>query len=115
MAPAEGNGDGLIAVEVLYAPAAGQIDHCALRLPSHSTVQDAISASGLLQRHQLAWVDVVAGVWGRVQPLTQRLRERDRVELYRPLQVDPKESRRLRYRGSARKAKQPAKAGLPKA
>ena len=26
------------------------------------------------------------------------LRERDRVEVYRPLQVDPKEARRLRYR-----------------
>jgi putative ubiquitin-RnfH superfamily antitoxin RatB of RatAB toxin-antitoxin module len=27
------------------------------------------------------------------------LRNRDRVELYRPLKVDPKEARRQRYRG----------------
>ena len=33
------------------------------------------------------------------------LRERDRVEIYRALQVDPKEARRLRYRKSGSKAR----------
>jgi putative ubiquitin-RnfH superfamily antitoxin RatB of RatAB toxin-antitoxin module len=41
---------------------------------------------------------VSVGLWGREVPLSTRLRDRDRVELYRPLQVDPKEARRLRYR-----------------
>jgi hypothetical protein len=38
------------------------------------------------------------GVWGRLRPLDACLRERDRIEVYRPLTVDPKEARRLRYR-----------------
>ena len=38
------------------------------------------------------------GVWGRKQALRDALRDRDRVEVYRPLKVDPKEARRLRYR-----------------
>jgi len=37
-----------------------------------------------------------------VKPLEAPLRERDRVEIYRPLQVDPKEARRLRYRKDRR-------------
>lgn len=37
------------------------------------------------------------GIWGRVRPLSTLLRERDRIEVYRPLTVDPKEARRLRY------------------
>ena len=45
------------------------------------------------------------GIWGRARPLDTPLRERDRVEVYRPLQVDPKEARRLRYRKQGRKAK----------
>ena len=37
------------------------------------------------------------GIWGRVRPLETPLRERDRIEVYRPLTVDPMEARRLRY------------------
>lgn len=86
-------------IEVLYAPGPGQVDRVELDLPEGSTVQDALEASGLLARHpQLRGDALVVGVWGRVQPLAARLRERDRVEIYRPLTVDPKEARRLRYR-----------------
>jgi uncharacterized protein len=49
---------------------------------------------------------VEAGIWGRKLPLHTLLRERDRVELYRALRVDPKEARRLRYK----RAKGPAAA-----
>lgn len=37
------------------------------------------------------------GIWGRARPLDTVLRERDRIEVYRPLTVDPKEARRQRY------------------
>jgi hypothetical protein len=47
---------------------------------------------------------MVIGVWGRKQPLDAALRDRDRVELYRPLQVDPKEARRLRYKRTRQQA-----------
>lgn len=96
MAPAEGT--PRLAIEVVYSPAAGQVDHVELALPPGATVHDAVLASGVLERHPSA-ADAELGVWGRLAPAQQPLRDRDRVELYRPLTVDPKEARRLRYRG----------------
>ena len=92
-------GTGLtVPVEVAYSPAAGQVDLTALSLAPGSTVADALRASGVLVRHDLNEPTLRVGIWGREQPLTTVLRARDRVEVYRPLQVDPKEARRLRYR-----------------
>ncbi len=87
-------------VEVLYCPAPGVADCVALQLPPGSCLQDAVDASGLCLRHALDAATLRAGIWGRVQPSQTLLRDRDRVELYRPLRVDPKEARRLRYKRS---------------
>ncbi len=106
MAPAES-----IVVVVAFCPAPGQVDQVSLHLPRGSTLQQALLASGVLQRQGLQLQQVQAGVWGRVQSLDAVLRERDRVELYRPLQVDPKEARRLRY-GRHKAAVQARKARL---
>jgi hypothetical protein len=95
MGPAD---SGLLRVEVLYCPSPGQCDRVSLGLAPGASVGDALRASGLVERHGLAPGSLVAGVWGRKQPLETVLRDRDRVELYRPLQVDPKEARRLRYK-----------------
>jgi putative ubiquitin-RnfH superfamily antitoxin RatB of RatAB toxin-antitoxin module len=92
MAPAEG-----VLVEVLYCAGPGQVDAVSLTLPAGSTVAEAVAASGLLQRHGLA-AGIPCGIWGKVRPAETVLRARDRVELYRPLTVDPKEARRLRYK-----------------
>lgn len=87
-------------VEVAYSPAPGEMDLSVLELPAGSTVAQALQASGLLLRHpEIVGQGLQAGVWGRRQPLEAALRDRDRVEVYRPLRVDPKEARRQRYRG----------------
>lgn len=97
-APAEA-GAGL-AVEVVYGAAPHQVDQVRLRLPAGATVADALQASGVLQRHGLTLGagGVSVAVWGRSCGPGQVLREQDRVEVLRPLQVDPKEARRQRYR-----------------
>ncbi len=95
MGPAETR---TLRIEVVYCPQPGHTDRVSLELPEGSTLRDALSASGLCQRHALQEGTLLFGVWGRVQPPDRTLRERDRVELYRPLQVDPKEARRLRYK-----------------
>ena len=95
MAPAEAQA---LQVEVVYCPTPGRCDRVSLRLPEGACVGDAIAASGLCERHGLAASAIETGVWGRKQPLQAQLRDRDRVEMYRPLQVDPKEARRLRYK-----------------
>jgi len=95
MAPAEG-GTGL-RVEVVYCPRPGVTDRVALTLPAGARVADALLASGLAQRHELPVVGLHLGVWCRACEPGTLLRDRDRVEIYRPLTVDPKEARRLRY------------------
>lgn len=94
--------EAALQIEVVYCPAPEQCERVSLRLAEGACVGDALAASGLCERHGLAAAALEIGVWGRKQPLQTRLRDRDRVELYRPLQVDPKEARRLRYQRARR-------------
>jgi putative ubiquitin-RnfH superfamily antitoxin RatB of RatAB toxin-antitoxin module len=86
-----------LGVDVVYCPAPGEADCVTLILPAGSTAAQALHASGVLGRHGLATVDFRVGVWSRVCEPGTVLRDRDRVEVYRPLTVDPKEARRQRY------------------
>ncbi len=90
------------AVEVIYCPRPGQVDGVVLDLAEGATLRDALNASGLLLRHALLLEGLRAGVWCREKPLDTVLRDRDRVEIYRPLTVDPKEARRQRYKRHGR-------------
>lgn len=103
MARAEG---ATVRVEVVYCPRPGEVDSTELVLPAGATVGDAVARSGLAARHAAISLDqMLVGIWGRRCGREQALREGDRVELYRPLTVDPKEARRLRYRGQRSKAR----------
>jgi putative ubiquitin-RnfH superfamily antitoxin RatB of RatAB toxin-antitoxin module len=91
-------------VEVIYALPLRQ-EAIALELPAGATVQQALAASGLLAAHPELDLRVVqVGVWGRSTTLDALLEDGDRVEIYRPLQADPKEVRRRR---AARKREKP--------
>jgi uncharacterized protein len=88
-----------IDIEVAYAAAPHRVIRVVLRLPVGSTLADALRASGIGAGMAADELNALtAGVWGRVAGADTRLRQGDRVELYRPLKVDPKEARRLRYR-----------------
>ena len=93
MAPAE-----LLRVEVVYCPQPGTAQVVSLSLPTGTTLADAVQQSGLVAQHGLAPETVKVGVWSRVKDMQTVLRDLDRVEIYRPLQVDPKEARRQRYK-----------------
>jgi len=88
----------VLGVEVVFSAQAGHLDLVALRLGAGAVVSDALAASGLLALHGLQADQIHVGIWGKVKDLATPLRDRDRVEIYRPLQVDPKEARRQRYR-----------------
>jgi len=88
----------LLRIEVVYCPRPGVTDAVNLRLPAPATVAAALRASGLLDRHGLDEGALRVGVWCRTRELDSLLRDLDRVEIYRPLTVDPKEARRLRYK-----------------
>ena len=85
-------------VEVVYCPEKGVVDRVELNLTEGATLDDALRASGVLDRHRIDIDTVRKGVWSKARPGDTALRERDRCEVYRPLTVDPKEARRLRYR-----------------
>ena len=81
-------------IEVVYALPQRQ-ERVLLDLEPGSTVLDAIQASGLLQRSPEIKLGRT-GVWGQPVSPDARLRDLDRVEIYRPLTADPKEIRRKR-------------------
>lgn len=85
-----------IAVEVAHARADAQT-LVALELDEDATLEQAIAASGILALYPEIDLRVNAvGVFGEPAALDRPLRDRDRVEIYRPLLADPKESRRRR-------------------
>ncbi len=73
-----------------------------LSLPAGATLQHAIKSSGLLQQYpDIDLASQKAGIFGKVKPAETVLRDGDRVEVYRPLQADPKETRRRRAKHKA--------------
>ena len=66
-----------------------------LQLPEPATVAEAVARSGLLQQFpELGDRPLACAIFGRAVADSHLLRADDRVEILRPLQVDPKESRR---------------------
>ncbi len=83
-------------VEVVYALPQRQ-ELVKLTLPAGSTLQQAVEASGLLQRYpEIDLAKLKLGVYGKLSKPDALLRDRDRVEVYRPLIADPKEVRKKR-------------------
>ena len=85
-----------IQVEVLYAlPDAQPLLH--VRLAAGATVSDAIHASGVLENFtDIHLAKNKVGIFSRLVKLDEVVRDKDRVEIYRPLIADPKEVRRKR-------------------
>jgi putative ubiquitin-RnfH superfamily antitoxin RatB of RatAB toxin-antitoxin module len=88
-----------IEVTVVYSPAPRQVLEWHVNLPAGATVRQAVLASGLPDACPgLALEETAPGVWGRKVGWNRPLRDRDRVEIYRPLTVDPKVARQERFR-----------------
>lgn len=84
-----------INIEVIYALPERQ-ELISLRLPEGSTVQQALEASGLLEKHGIDVATGKFGIFGKLSKADAVLRDKDRVEIYRPLIADPKEVRKAR-------------------
>lgn len=85
-----------IGVQVCYAKPDVQILRN-LAVPAGTTVVDAIRRSGVLgDAPEIDLTVCQVGIFGKLKSLDTTLRDRDRVEIYRPLVADPKESRRRR-------------------
>lgn len=86
----------LIHVQVCYASALREYFR-ELTVEQGTTIEQAIMQSGVMQ--DVPGIDLAVqpvGLYGKKHALETVLRERDRIEIYRPLVADPKESRRRR-------------------
>ena len=85
-------------VELVWSPQAGDVQHRWLDVEEGASVETALQGcADFMAAYAQPLGELRIGIWGRVRPLDTRLRERDRIEVYRPLTVDPKEARRQRY------------------
>ncbi|MDT8999202.1 RnfH family protein [Paucibacter sp. APW11] len=90
-----------ISVELVWSPRRGDVRRCVLSLPLGATIESALRGCGEFgASNELPLEQLRIGVWGRQQALHHALRDRDRIEVYRALTVDPKEARRQRYRAT---------------
>jgi len=86
----------LIRVEVVYALPTKQ-ELLAVKVTPGTTVRQAIEASGILEKYpEIDLARNKLGVFAKLTKPDAVLRDRDRVEIYRPLIADPKEVRKQR-------------------
>ncbi len=107
MAPPDPGSAGALQVLVVYALPGRQWE-VAVRLAPGATAADAVERSGLCrQLPQLQGAALDLGIFNRPCAADTPLRDGDRVEIYRPLLLDPKAARHLRV---ARKRRAAARA-----
>lgn len=83
-------------IEVVYALPQVQT-LLTVAVPSGCTVEQGIRLSGILEKHpEIDLASNKVGIFGKLTKLDAALREKDRIEIYRPLIADPKEVRRKR-------------------
>lgn len=88
--------DNDIKVEVAYATPQTQLI-IPFFVAAGTTVAEAIRQSGILEKFpEIDAESSKVGIFGKAVKKTDTLHEGDRVEIYRPLIADPKESRRRR-------------------
>lgn len=85
-----------ISIEVAFAtPDQQQVVR--LSVPEGTTLAQAVERSGLAAMFgNFNLAELKKGVWNQVKPDDYQVQDGDRVEVYRPLIIDPKEARRRR-------------------
>jgi len=95
-----------LAIEVVYGtPTRQEIINCVVDIDT--TIEQAILSSGIIE--EFPEIDLAVnnvGIWNRAAKLTDKVKDLDRIEVYRPLLADPKEVRKRR----AEKAKEEGRA-----
>lgn len=93
----------LIKVEVVYAlPEVQRI--FTLEVELGSSIENVIDRSGIVETFpEIDLTKQSVGIFSQKKKLSDLVKEGDRIEIYRPLLIDPKEARRLRERKASKK------------
>lgn len=87
-----------VAISVVYSPAPRQTRQWQLMVPEGTTASQALVQLGVAQEFpELAHNPLKLGIWGKRCGAHHALKDNDRIEIYRPLRVDPKVARRERF------------------
>jgi putative ubiquitin-RnfH superfamily antitoxin RatB of RatAB toxin-antitoxin module len=90
--------DDRLPVEVVLATAQRQV-LLTVNVEEGASVADVVASSGIQSKFpDLAVADMAVGIWGKPVSRDSSVNAGDRVELYRPLEIDPREARRQRAR-----------------
>ncbi|MBU4423379.1 MAG: RnfH family protein [Gammaproteobacteria bacterium] len=92
-----GDEGGALQITVVVCTAPRSIGEWTLHLPAGATVAEALKACEVTSLLPQGGTCAVVGIWGRQVALDCTLAPGDRVEVYRPLKVDPKVARRERF------------------
>lgn len=88
-------------IEVVYAPKSSKQVLVELLVSPKTTVLDAIIASNIPSHFPEIDLDLQKiGIFGKLVFLHQAVHEGDRIEIYRPLEIDPRQARRLRVKSA---------------
>lgn len=82
-------------VDIVYAPLNAPIIHLHLDVRDNATVLEVLQQSGLLESHpEIQQLSV--GIFSKLVDYSTKISVGDRIEIYRPLLIDPMEKRRQR-------------------
>lgn len=85
----------MISVEIVYANKEKQ-RRLNIKIPENYTVKQAIEASGILKEFsEISLEEQPVGIFSQKISLSDNLKSGDRIEIYRPLIIDPMSKRRL--------------------
>jgi putative ubiquitin-RnfH superfamily antitoxin RatB of RatAB toxin-antitoxin module len=84
-------------ITLVYSPAPRQVREWVVDFEPGTTVIQALLACSIFKEYPELANKPTTGIWGRKVRLNQPLADKDRIEIYRPLRVDPKTARRVRF------------------
>ncbi|MCW5589018.1 MAG: RnfH family protein [Legionellales bacterium] len=88
----------MINIEIVYDNVERQ-EFIGLKIPAGTTAEEAIIQSGIIERFpELSLATLCVGIFSKKINLNHVLQSGDRIEIYRPLLIDPKQARRVRAR-----------------
>ncbi|MBA3537536.1 MAG: RnfH family protein [Tatlockia sp.] len=85
----------MVQVELVFIPAEGPIVHLHLSVEPGATVADVLETSGIFKTNPEV-KKLPVGIFSKQVALDSQIKSGDRIEIYRPLSLDPMEKRRQR-------------------
>jgi putative ubiquitin-RnfH superfamily antitoxin RatB of RatAB toxin-antitoxin module len=101
----------MLNIEIVYAQTERSIAK-SLQLPQGARIADALAQAASDQAFSgVDLVNAAVGIFGKVAPRDQLLKEGDRIEIYRPLLEEPKLARRKQARAQKTPGREASKRG----